>query len=125
VTTYLGYDELKARLTAGTWSSISEPEYEDWEKSQQENMNTLRIRVNPGNAKPVTGGGKDRIITTFTIRATAPNKTNADLYLEEIRSLLNVKVTGGDMRVIRWFKFFESTDMFIWQIEGRERLYDF
>lgn len=127
MTVYLGYDELKALLIAG-WNVaiIALPSFEDWLLSDEGDMNSIPIKVDPAAAKPITTGvaTKDNIITEFWMQLIAENKTNADLYLGEVRRIINTTITNGWRRITGW-KRIKSTDFFVWEVEGREFLRDF
>lgn len=129
MTTYLGYSELKTLLDT-KWNDagevIAKPTFEDWLLSAQHNENSIMIRVFPAEAKFATNGvgTKDKIVTKFEMKLKTPSKTNTDLYLSEVRRIVNAKITNGSRHINSWGRN-KSTDFFIYTIQGSEILYDF
>lgn len=127
LTTYLDYDVLKDAITAG-WniSNIALPGFEDGDLSFQNDKNTLNIQILPSKAEFITTGTgtKDNIITEFILQLHTENKTNSDLYLTEVRSILNAKITNGYRHIDRWVQD-KTSDFFTWIVYGNEVLRDF
>ena len=129
MTTYVGYAELKAVLFTPNWNTviIALPAFEDWAFYDEDNNNTISIKVNPADANPATTGedSKDKIITTFEMKIKTVNKTNSDLYLGEVRRLINTKITNGYRHIDTWIRDKSSDNFFIYNLTGSEVLYDF
>lgn len=127
MTNYIGYNTIKDALVAG-WNDgvITVPSFEDGGLSHEDNMDSCIIRVFPSKADFITTGvgTKDNIVTLFNIRCIAKDKTDGDLYLGEIRRIINVKITNGWRHIDDWRQD-KTTDFFIRIIDGQEVLRDF
>ena len=127
MTSYLDYSVLKTLLTSG-WNTavIAIPTFEKWSKSAVTNKNSIMIKVNPSEAEhDSTGvGTRDKIITIFEMDLITESKTNSDLYLDEVRRLVNAKITYGWRHITTW-KLDDTGTYVIWKIKGNELLRDY
>lgn len=120
----IDWETVKDALYTG-WNAVTveRPSFIQGDRSNTVGNKVVSIAVRPSTAKRMTISANDRVETHFIIKAYHETKSTLDLYLSEMRRLLNVGVTGGAWRVTGW-KLKDSGSLFYYEITGKEVLFN-
>jgi hypothetical protein len=118
------YSDLQSQLNSA-WNTgvIAKPTFKDGKQTKDNQNATLYITVgnSKSNAKTTGYGAKDEIMTPFFIRIIASSQTNVDLYLDEVRRIMDAKiVTNGQWHIDGWVFKQVASNLYQYNCNGTE-----